>query len=178
MINLIPSHAKKRVRTEYLIRVASMWMLLCALSLYTGIVLLVPTYVLYSRQIEAGTTPDTTRAERAESIASMRATLGEANAFAQQLSRSLDSVQASEVLAHIERAQVEGIDFQGMYVVREKEAMRIEVKVNAATRERLRAFQDALRRDAFFATAEVPVSQLAKDTDLSVTIALTLRTES
>lgn len=173
MINLIPTSAKRMVHREYLVRVVAVWSLLCAGSLFASALLLMPTYVLYSQQL--GHNEASVAVFDEGQYTMMRDTLTEANVFAEQLSRSLTSVKASEILSHIESAKPDGVELRGLYVMGDKDKMRIEVKATAATRERLRTFLDALRRDAFFATADVPVSDLAKDTNLAVTVSLTLR---
>ena len=176
MINLIPENAKSRVRREYLARTGAVWLFLFATALTASAIFLMPTYVLYIRQSGDLHTDKTEPEGRAEEYARITASLEEAAVFAQQLSQKDASITASEILTHVERARNEGVTLLGLYAAREKEKVKIEVRGAARSRESLRTFQDALRRDAFFLDAQVPVSDLARDTDLTFTMTLTLRT--
>lgn len=178
MINLIPQAAKANLRKEYIVRALSVWALLISLALFASGVLLLPTYVLYTKQIHTATAASESLKEKDASFKTIESTLTEANAFATQLSKSLDSVKASDILTHIEDALPSEVVLEGLNVVQEKNTLRIEARGTARTREALRHFTDALKRDAFFADAQVPISDLAQDTNLSFTVSLTLRTSS
>ncbi len=177
MINLIPESAKRRIRREYLARVFSVWAFLLSLAFCASTALLVPSYVLYARQIHAVTTISESLKKKSESFKSINTTLKEANVFASQLSAtSTNAVHAAEVLSHLEASRPLNVSLAGLsVVVDEKKGPTIVARGTAKTREDLRTFIEALKRDAFFDNAQVPVSDLAKDAELDFTVTLTLR---
>lgn len=156
-------------------RALSVWALLISLALLASGILLLPTYILYTKQIHVATAASESLKEEDASFTTIEKTLTEANAFATQLSGSLESVKASDILMHIESALPQDITLEALNVLQEKKKVRIEARASARSRESLRRFTDALKRDAFFSDAQVPISDLAQDSDLSFTVTLTLR---
>ncbi len=177
MINLIPPGGKKRVNTEYVTRALSLWVFLLACALLGGALLLVPTYVLLQKQIFiAGTSEDGGRS-KGEEFEVMTKTLKETNVFAAQLSQSMDSVRASDILAQVSAALSQGVDLRGLSITDAGEGKGVSIiaQGTASTRQSLRAFLDKLKQGGFFQDAQVPISDLAPDTNLVFTATLKLK---
>lgn len=176
MINLIPPIAKKNVAREYWVRTLSIWAILCALSLAVFAVLLVPTYVLLSRQLDGlaleiiQLDDENDAARHTEIVREVRA----ANILATQLTSQTDVPSASTVLAEIEDAQTRSIMISGFVYARDAQTItNIEVRGIAETREALVAFVDALRRNPKILHAEVPVGDLAPERSLPFSLTVT-----
>lgn len=176
MINLIPPEGKKVIIKEYLARVATVWSYICMFACVGGGVALIPTYVFFTHQLqtmESGPAEHTTEivAEYQKTLE----TLKEATVVASQLGRTTPSVEASAVVHHLEEALTDDIALGGLAVSLDDSKTKIEARGVARTRDSLRRFVEALKKDAFFAEAKIPVSDLAKDTNLPFSVSLTLR---
>ncbi len=175
MINLIPSEAQSLVRREYLMRVYTVWALLFAGAILVGATLLIPTFVLFSKQVLID---EDIKIENATTDADYTKTVEElkrATMLADRLSTVGSTVLASDIVAHVEGARSEHVSLENLSITYEKKVSRIEVRGIAETREALSLFLETIKRDAFFLDAQVPVSDLARDTKLPFTATLTLR---
>lgn len=174
MINLLPPEAKGAMRKEYIVRLLSVWAALCGCALVGASFLLLPTYLFYSNQIRNSIKETSASEEKLQAFEHMRVSLSEAQTFAKRLSLSIESVKASDILTHIEDALTEEIALEGLQIVQEEKGTRIEVRGKARTREALRVFLKRIESDTYFLDAQVPVSDLAKDTNLLFTMTVHL----
>lgn len=173
MINLLPPIGKKRVQREYLVRTAGVWALLLSAVLGVFVLLLIPTYVLLSRQLDA-LSLEIFRLEDAQEITiyqDSREQVEESNALAAQLATDLHRKSVSDIVAQIEAAQTKNISLSGI-VYTEEGGSRVEVSGTAATRESLVLFVETLKRSPSFLEATVPVGDLAPDRALPFTLTL------
>lgn len=177
MINLIPPGGKKRVSIEYVTRALSLWVFLLACALFGGALLLLPTYVLLQKQIFIVSTSGDGNRPKGEGFEAMTKTLKETNIFAIQLSQSMDSVRASDILAQVSAALSREVDLRGLSIMDagEGKGVRIVAQGTASTRQSLKVFLDKLKQGGFFQDAQVPVSDLAPDTNLVFTATLKLK---
>ncbi len=179
MINLIPQAGKDVVRREYFLRVGTVFGFLCAGALVAGGLLLLPTYALVTRQLHSVIVAGVEEKDAEADYARQVSELDEAEKIAGQLLVSGGrSASASSILTHIEASISPEVVLTNLSVTETKEGAAVTARGTATTRESLRRFVEGLKRDAFFADAVVPVSDLARDTNLSFTVTLTLRTES
>ena len=174
MINLIPPQGKKLVAREYGARVAAVACASVALALVASTVALVPSYVLFSSSRNAQAPIEDVAGEEMREV---EAGLRKAMALTQQLQDTTQSLEPLAIVNHVESAVSSAIVIESFALSHEK-ATHIQVRGSATTRESLRQFIEALKRDSFFADAQVPVSDLAPDTNLDFTVTLTLRTET
>lgn len=177
MITFLSPEAKRVVTREYFVRVASVWALLFAAVAVAVAVLLLPTYVLLLRQLEAlslqaAAPEDEANTEHYEAV---HAALSKAHVLARQLNASDAEPAASAVLREIQKAQTSSIVISSFfYEDTGAEAKGVRIEGIAATRESLAQFSAALERNPLFARAEVPVADLAADRDLSFTLTIVL----
>ncbi len=175
MINLIPPEGQRIVRREYLARVGAVFSLLATGALLAGALLLLPTYILLTHQLN--TTTDQAAYPEAESgYAEATRSLADASRLAKRLEAADNSAAASEILAHIDAGRPSAVALIGLTINQRPDGAEIVARGTAETRESLRQFVDTLKRDAFFLDARVPVSDLARDTNLTFTLSLSLRT--
>ena len=177
MINFLPPDAKSEVQREYLVRTVGVWAVLVSAVAIVTTVLLVPTYVLLTHQLDALALEVATADDEshAEAYTTARAALADTHTLALQLDMSRTGPTASEALHEVQRIQTDAIRVSGFsYAHTDDAEQTMEVRGIAATREALAGFAAALERNPLFARAEVPVSDLAADYDLPFTITITI----
>lgn len=178
MINLIPPEAKKHVRNEYWVRVISVWlMLLGAGALMVG-VLYVPVYVLIQSQLESYSSKyEVASSENSEFVAAEKE-VQRANTVALLLSSKKESVKFSDLLETLESLSGPAVainDFSFSRTETEK-VSNITIIGIAQSRQALVAFSQAIENDELFESAEIPISNLAKDSDIPFSIRIVLAT--
>jgi hypothetical protein len=171
MINLIPPDGVRMVRREYAARVLSVWAFILALAVGASALMLLPTYVLLQEELRI-TDTETAIAADAHAIATKE--LEEAQTIADRLQTARDPVAASAIFTHIEDALAPEIEFRSLFVTPAGSASQIQVIGTAMNREALQRFIGRLKGDPFFKDASVPVSDLARDVDLTFTLSLVL----
>lgn len=171
MINLIPPDAVRIVRKEYVARVLCVWAIILAYSIGASAFTLLPTYVLVAGQLRV-----TDAAAAVEENAHAMATeeLAGAQAIAERLATVRDPIAASAILTHIEAALAPQITLRSLMISPDGIASQVQVVGTALNREALQRFTGRLKTDPFFENASVPVSDLARETDLSFTLTLVL----
>lgn len=181
MINFLPPEAKSAVRREYVIRALGAWSLLFAVVAMVGTVLLLPTYVLLTRQLDA-LAAEVVRAEDVSATEAYKTThdaLATANALAVQLRVAHAELVASKMLDAIRSAQTDAVTLSGFSYTHTGTAVKsVQVRGIAATRGALAEFSAALERNPLFARADVPVSDLADDRNLEFTLTIVLSPNS
>lgn len=177
MINFLPPEAKSAVKREYVVRTISVWALLLAIVALVGAVLLLPTYVLLTREFDA-LAIEVVRTENDASTQAYEAAhtaLEKAYTLALQLGVVFRGPTASEVLREVQKVQLSPITISGFsYEHTGTKVEKVEIRGIAATREALAEFSAALERNPLFARAVVPVSDLAEDHNLSFTLTIAL----
>lgn len=178
MINFLSPEAKSAVRREYLVRVASMWTLLVSAVAAVTVLLLLPTYALLARELDALAI----EVVQTESDAGMqeykttRTAFEKAQTLAVQLALATSGPSASEILYEIQKAQTRSIALSGFSYTHTgtTTAKVVTVRGIAATRAALTEFSAALERSPLFVRAEVPVSNLAEEQNLPFTLTIVL----
>lgn len=175
MINLLPPQGKKRVTREYIVRVCTVAGILFSFSLVASAAALVPTYVLFM-----GTGARLEREEKKfsqdeEEYAHISEVLKTATEVAQQLQKPVVTIEAAEIVSHLETALFADIVLDGVQLSQNKAEVQIQARGTARTRESLQHFLNTLKHDQFFSDAQIPVADLAKDTNALFTITLVRR---
>lgn len=176
MINLIPPDAKARIRIEYRVRAAALWLFgLAAVAIIFGVALL-PAQVLittqskgYSNTEEADTVGASEKVSAAQllSSANEEARLVLENASLPTFLPISDLVSAA--------ASAHGVSVTGYEFARSAAAIApVRVAGVAPTRTALAAFRDALLSDPRVSQIELPISNFAKNRDIEFSLSLTL----
>ena len=172
MINLIPPSAKKAIIREYYIRAVTVWMALVLAALCIVAVLCLPAYVLVQLQETNVTSSFAKMQEDSGAFLEASNVIEETNKTA----RSLDEVYSIQpllpVIAHIQSLAPSGIIFDEIVISRAKDhsVETVTVSGEAATRESLASYRDALRSDEKFSDVTLPLSNLAKNEEVPFTI--------
>lgn len=174
LTNLLPAERQRAHARIYLLRLGTITMLFFAgLGVAAG-VLLLPTYVHLSNQVEV----------KAAALESLSA--GITTAEEEQLTRELALLAQNAQLLTKYGEEARAVDYvrAALAVGRPGVVLRgvryatqgptLTLRGVATTREALREYQRALQQEQFIESAELPVSTYAKESDLPFTITLTL----
>jgi hypothetical protein len=176
MINLIPKKGHKTVKYEYILRVGA-----TLGFLFTGMLLLlsaslIPTYVLVDAQIKAF---ESEKKQLSETDATFKEADNEVELTKEilaQLKRSPNNARVSEVVEEIRSVAPNSIVFTNFITDATKGSFtKIQVKGQAPTRKELAELKNTLESSEMFASAEVPIGDLARDVDVPFAIAVTLK---
>lgn len=172
MTNLLPQHARRSVIIEYWIRVGTVWSVMLTCGFLALGVLLFPTYrVIQSERELVGGGEDIVTAEPISNTDGAVQIVEETNILARELEQKTVLITLSEVIAAVNTAAIEGVRIRSYDVVRNGTAVqRFQIQGVASTREVLAAFKTSLENQALFASAEVPIGDLVRDTNLPFVI--------
>jgi hypothetical protein len=175
MINLIPPDARRRITTEYWVRVITVWLfLLTVAAMLTGAFLL-PPYMLVTSQVRSFVA----EAEAAKALVANGDVTARALIVAGDQARLLIEAERTPRFTAIidELLQVvdEGIVVREYYFSRTASGVApVQLGGVAATRQTLAAFRDALLAQPAVAAVDLPISSFAKDRDIEFMLTLTI----
>ena len=131
----------------------------------------IPTYVLVGAQIKTFEGVEKNNAEHTESgttESEVRAT----ESLLKQLGKTTESRTAGAIIKEIEETAPPTVSFKTFRIESVKGTTTIQVQGVADTRESLARFKNALEASDSFDKAEVPISDLAKETELPFMITI------
>lgn len=178
MINLVPTNGLKTIRKEYWIRVVSVWLVLLGLVCIVGIVLLLPSYIRLTMQINDINAASNTLNESAISFDVSAAELIEANNQAQLLTRESDAPDFSEYIAAAESVAGSGIAVDSFVLLTASPSTLFTVTGEAATRQDLELFRDQLEASPEFLAVRLPISNFISDRDITFSMDITISTST
>lgn len=174
MTNLIPPSARTQVKREYWIRVVSVWFLLLGFACITVILLNIPVYVLVKNQQQIY------QAQYEEASTSMQSSEASEEAITDSLTiaKLLSAVERkqsfSSVIAELETLAGTTVAIT-QYSLQQTDGTINSVTITgeATSRLALSLFKTRLENTPAFATAKLPLSNLAKDKDIPFSITIT-----
>ena len=168
MINLIPPQAKKIVLREYWLRVVAAWLLLLSFVLFALATLSFPTYLLIEQLNQSLVSDIQAVAAKQVSYSEIENTVKNINALVNHLNTNREQVKFSSLLAKLDAIDDSHVTLDQFVFVEEQDVLKkIELIGHADTRSDLSAFRDAVEKSEEFDAVELPISNLAKDKDLS-----------
>jgi len=176
MANLLPQKERKRFLWEYRFRLLTVAMLLLATTMLFGIILLSPSYfVSESKEISILRQSELLKKvislrEGDSSVASLLSTKQKINTL-EDVQRQ---VPQTEVLQAIIKSADEDVTVDAFYYTRGGES-NSEMRITgvAGSRSALLLFSDRLKKEILFDRVDLPVSSLARDSDIVFSILLT-----
>ncbi len=175
MANLIPPQAKKQVVHEYWIRVASVWLILLGMAAIVIGVLNVPVYVLVKNQHEAYRVQYEQAGVQKTSFEKIEGEIDLANDMTALLATISDYEPISFYLDSLERLLNPNVTVSNYRFLRDGQVLRdIQISGTAANRQSLVALSQAIEDSPHFTSAEIPLSNLAKNKDIPFTITVVL----
>lgn len=178
MANLIPPYAKKSVVIEYWIRVCSVWFILLGAAALAVASLNVPVYMLIQNQqlINAGMFTDAS--DQKTSFEKIESEIMAANNTAALLATVKQTTPLNQYVQDIEALANESITVDSYQFSKDNGTLtEVIISGTAANRSSLLDLSDALESDSRFASAEIPLSNLAKDSDIPFMITIVLASE-
>lgn len=173
MINLIPPDAQKQVKSEYWIRVVSVWMILVGSAFLLVTILLTPVYVLINGQLESFLYEYNQANSESQSFVESETEITEINKIATLLANADEEVTFSNIIIKIEQLASSDIQIENFTLSRKGgEISPIVVSGQAGSRFALTEFKDAIEASRIFKSVSLPLSNLAKDTDITFSITI------
>ena len=177
MINLIPPAARKSVTREYWLRVISVWLFLFGTGCLIISVFLLPTYMLVHGQTVTLGGQVLATADTSANFDASIATLAKASADALFLKKSASTTPFSSYLKTLESLTGSGVSLHSVnYSHSAATADKLTIAGVASTRAELATFRDTLEATPEFVTVVLPISSLAKATDVLFSLDMTLAT--
>lgn len=178
MINLVPSAGLQAIKKEYWLRVVSVWLLLLGSICIVGIVLLLPSYIRLTMQINDVNAASNTLNESATSFDVSAAQLVEANNQAQLLVQGTDAAAYTEYIAAAESVADQGIAIDSFVLSAASTATNFTLTGEAATRQDLESFRDALEVLPVFLAVQLPISNFITDRDITFSMNISIASSS
>ena len=173
MINLIPPHAQKQVKREYWVRVVSVWLFLIGSAFLIVVILAAPIYVLIRSQLQNFLQEYTEAANESQSFNQSEAAIKNANDMAVLLAKADTSVSFSSTIESLQKLMGADVSIDSFTLARKNGALdTITITGIARSRLALSNFKDAIEKDEHFKSATLPLSDLAKDKDISFTMTI------
>lgn len=175
MINLIPPQGRAALRHEYLLRIGSVGAFLLSGAFLIGAVLLAPTYVLTSSQVTGARGQSSEMEETKRAFDSAFGEIRVANTIMAQLRKTDTLTPITKTLEEAVRVAPPGIRFNGFSLDRKNGGLsQIVIQGVADTRRTLASFKTTLEASDTFEEAVIPISDLARETELPFAITVTL----
>lgn len=175
MVNILPKKEQHELITAYYARLASTFLILAALVILIGGALLAPSYILLSESTAASerftqAVTQTLTLKNKSANTSVLPALSEQARLVGQITRppELPGLLSGILAAQSKNIQLSKIDIS--FDQSTPGAGMLALTGTSASREALVAFVDALKKNAAFAGASVPVQNLAGDTDIPFTL--------
>lgn len=176
MINLIPQEGHELIDREYRYRVIGTFSVLFGMVFLILGVSLIPKYLLiatqiesFNLQIEKETSKDQDNEVNIHEIAEINTLL------AQLKSTKTDGPLMTTLINEIRTIAPQGVTLESFIAREEADVLKaIEVKGDAPTREILAKLARTLEESTYFKKADIPISDLAKSSDIPFTIQLEL----
>lgn len=179
MINLIPPKAKKIVIREYWTRVFVVWLFMLSIVLLIMAFLSVPTYILL-RSLESAMASqiDYAKAEQG-SYKELERTIKNTNALVNHLNLNEEQLSFSALLSELDAVAGPLVTLTQFGFIEEEGVLKqVSLLGQADTRVLLSTFRDKLEAHEAFASVDLPISNLAKDKDITFSMKVSLETEA
>jgi len=174
MINLIPPIAKKQVLKEYRFRVFSLWLILLSLVLLISSALAIPTIFLIESLASANAANIIEIKQDQSNNDDIGETINASNEIVRQVNQSQDRIMFSELIYTLDALAGADISLtQFSFKETEGKIDAISLIGFAKTRASLSAFREVLDQHESFSDIQLPISNLAKDKDITFSMQIT-----
>ncbi len=171
MINLLPPEGHRAVKQEYLLRMgASVLLLFSCVGIFLTVAF-VPTYVLIGAQVKTFEGVEKNNSESTQT-GTTTSDVRVIESLLKQIGKTSESREAGSIIKEIEGVASPAISFKTFRIESVKGTTTIQVQGIAETRGSLADFKNALEASDSFTKADVPISDLAKETDLPFMITI------
>lgn len=169
MLNFLPADEKKRLKKEYVMRLGVTVLSGLTVTFLIGGVLLLPAFYLSKARENAyidqsALTENSSTTDEEDALYDM---LQGAQKRIDILAVRDKNIPLKTVFDTILMHRKSGVEITGLFYTKNDTVVILTVDGVADTREDLLAFSRALENDPLFSDSELPVSNLAKDKDIS-----------
>lgn len=180
MANLIPPAAKRNILIEYWVRVVSVWFFLLGAAALVLAILNVPVYVLIQNQLQAHSSLYNDASDQNTSFEIVETDIERANNTATLLATGRTVQPLIPYVEEIESLTTTEVVITSLDLTRTEGAALDSISITgvAATRESLVAFSQGIEAAENFVSAEIPLSNLAKESNIPFTITAVVNTAS
>lgn len=176
MINLIPQSAKKQIVTEYWLRVLTIWLILLSVVAVIGVALMFPVYVLVKTQTDVYRESANAAIQKIAVFENVSADLVEASQQAKIVLDTNIEVPLSNYLSMFGTLETDTLVLSTFVVNRDKDGVgQVKLSGTAFNRQALADFRDQLLALEEVEKVDFPISNLAKDKDISFNMIVTLK---
>jgi hypothetical protein len=176
MINLIPPSAKKSLMFEYWTRVVSVWLWLWSAALLAGTFILLPTYVLVSGQVSVYEANAAEATEKVAAYENVSIDLARASTEAKLALDNSNEKNLSDYIRAFESLEGDGVSIISVKVSRKgAEFSPVSIAGEASDRQSLASFRDRLLANDLVESVDLPISNLARDKDISFNLTVVLK---
>jgi hypothetical protein len=176
MHTLIPEQLARFLKNEYRIRVVILLLLFMSLGIWFGIVSLFPSYIISVTQ-ERGALNQADAIEKSAESTTTTAALAAittSNGLIKTLEASQDTLMLSSIVEDIAVRRIPGITINDFEIGRaDATSTNIVIQGTATTRDILVNFENNLKADSRFSKVDLPVSDLAKNSDITFSMSIT-----
>lgn len=178
MANLIPPSARVRVKREYWIRVISVWMMLVGTACLMVATLQAPAYVLVKEQMSVFNHWYKEVEGDSKQFKSLAEVIDRTNEISLMLNKEEEHLLFSDLIKEVEDVATNDIHISDFTISRKEGVVEsFNVAGKAASRSSLADFKKDLEASELFESVELPLSNLAKDVDISFNILIVLKSE-
>lgn len=179
MVNLIPPSAKKSVIVEYWLRVLTVWALILTVIAILFAITFLPVYVSVDTKIDAYQESAALASQKIASFESASKDLARSTQQAQLLLSSRNETSLSKIINLFDSLEISGIEFSQVNVskVAGGGLAPVTLSGNARDRQALADFRDRLLAQDSIKAVDFPISNLAKDRDITFSITVTMSNE-
>ena len=174
MINLIPPIAKKRVLREYRLRVVSVWLILLSLALLVSSALVTPTLLLVNSLASANDANLSEVRQDQSANEEIADIIKKTNSVVLQVNQDESRIKFSELIYLLDSLSGDDVNLT-QYTLSETEGKINEISLIgfAGTRAGLSDFRETLEQHEAFSDIKLPISNLAKDRDITFSMQVT-----
>lgn len=170
--NLLPNEQKKSLEVEYYTRLVTVVVLLLAGSVMIGIFALVPGYIHIIFELQTQEKLLESQKENIEDTRSLAQELSQSSAMLTFLEKETSQEKLTTLLREVLRERPSGIVLTGFSYNRNN--AKLSLQAVAATRDLVVPYTQAIEASTYFETAPVPLSDLAKNTNLEFHLNVTV----
>lgn len=175
MTNLIPPVAKKSIKIEYWVRVLSVWFLVWAGAFLVGIFVLVPSFVLISSQAKVYSQSTDLISQEKDGFGTVSTGLDQASTQAGDIIDGFSLPTFTEYLTLFKQLENSEVQLTEINITRNGKGVQpVRLSGEASSRQALAAFRDRLLAQPRISAVDLPLSNLAKDKDLTFSLTVTI----
>jgi len=175
MINLIPPSAKRNLKFEYWVRVASVWLLIWSVVLIISAGLLFPAYVLIGSKINIFQESAAIASEKVNTYENVSKTLVQSS---QQARFAIEELSLPSISGYIDLLKgIEGSDIRVDRALIRRDGQGIApvlLSGQAVDRQALAEYRDRLVLLDQVLEVDLPISNLTQDRDIDFNLTVTI----